>query len=883
MKTRSDTSVILRVIACLFLISAAFGNEANATEPNEESQTKTDRFVFVIPGLESKASVTDQRRLLDAPAGKHGFIKVKDGHFFCDEKRIRFWGMNLCFPANFPTHDVADQLAPHLAKLGINSVRFHHMDMQDALSGIWGGIDDDGERYFSDEMVDRLDYFLARLAENGIYSDLNMHVSRTLTEAEGFPVANGGPWWSSFNKWVMYYDRDVQAKLKEYCREFLTHRNPYRNNMRRVDDPSIALVEMLNENYFTRQGYALYRRLPERFQASFILVWNKWLIDRYETTAAMRLNWAERQPEPGDYLIDSKSFDEDASGWTPSSTSDNVQVEFNVQAPKGASSRAIRLTSRQAFDQEYEGSFSFNHLSSVNGKALTLSYLIRAEKPRSYHVEFSSSAGGDWRDLGLYEKLEATTDWQRVTRTIVPQESIEGEVRIQFSFGDSTVPIELAEITLREGSGSGELRADQTLEALSVAIPGEGSPVASHADMKQFMSDTEVAWVTELKTFLREELGVKVPIVASQLNYHVPTINAELNDFVDLHNYWHHPLFPSGSNWDANRWTVGNEPMESDPARSKWPANSLLTRTGWRYNGKPFTLSEWCYPEPSPYSAGCVSMAAMLAALQDWDAVYFFQYDAESKTAEDWKRDFTTSYFSFNGQPVKLANTAIFSNVFLRGDLAALKDRIVAPESSPASGLLGLQHQLSVTLNPADVTSKPEAVLPEESLATPDRSIRWNFDPAKLSGTIHIDTAKTQGSWGTIGGSEFETENLSCSVEAIQPNYASLILTSMDDQPIALSKSMVLLASSSSENHEMGWNEERNSVGTHWGVGPTTVVGVTATIRLSTDSPSESSLRVFALDGSGQRQSEVPVSRTSKGIEIEISPAYKTLWYEVAR
>ena len=111
---------------------------------------------FVIPGDDATASATDFARLLVTPAGANGFVQVKDGHFFTGDQRIRFWGMNLCFGANFPSHEEADKAAPHLAKLGCNAIRFHHMDMQDAPNGIWQ-TNDDGSRELSAEQVDRLE------------------------------------------------------------------------------------------------------------------------------------------------------------------------------------------------------------------------------------------------------------------------------------------------------------------------------------------------------------------------------------------------------------------------------------------------------------------------------------------------------------------------------------------------------------------------------------------------------------------------------------------------------------------------------------------------------------------------------------------------------
>ena len=67
--------------------------------------------------------------VLDAPAGKRGFVTVKGKHFyFEDGVRAKFWGTNLCFGACFPTHEEAKITADRLAFFGFTAVRFHHMD-----------------------------------------------------------------------------------------------------------------------------------------------------------------------------------------------------------------------------------------------------------------------------------------------------------------------------------------------------------------------------------------------------------------------------------------------------------------------------------------------------------------------------------------------------------------------------------------------------------------------------------------------------------------------------------------------------------------------------------------------------------------------------------
>ena len=71
----------------------------------------------------------DFSHLLDAPAGKHGHVTVKDGHFyFADGTRARFIGFNLPTRSNTPDHETADKLAARFASLGVNVIRLHAAD-----------------------------------------------------------------------------------------------------------------------------------------------------------------------------------------------------------------------------------------------------------------------------------------------------------------------------------------------------------------------------------------------------------------------------------------------------------------------------------------------------------------------------------------------------------------------------------------------------------------------------------------------------------------------------------------------------------------------------------------------------------------------------------
>lgn len=67
--------------------------------------------------------------LLDAPAGKHGFIRAEKGHlYFEDRVRGKFIGFNMPTRASMPDHETAEILSARLASMGVNVIRLHAID-----------------------------------------------------------------------------------------------------------------------------------------------------------------------------------------------------------------------------------------------------------------------------------------------------------------------------------------------------------------------------------------------------------------------------------------------------------------------------------------------------------------------------------------------------------------------------------------------------------------------------------------------------------------------------------------------------------------------------------------------------------------------------------
>jgi hypothetical protein len=288
----------------------------------------------------------------------------------------------------------------------------------------------------------------------------------------------------------------------------------------------------------------------------------------------------------------------------------------------------------------------------------------------------------------------------------------------------------------------------------------------------------------------------------------------------------------------------------------------------------PFTLSEWNHAEPSDVNTGAVMMAATLGAIQDWDGIFFFDYASNSKR---WFADHYEGFFDFNSQPAKLATLAVASNIFLRGDLAPLASARNGTFTDRLDGRLAFSYRIGIS---PDATQKDEATAATNLLfETPTKSLVWNATDA-AKGHLTINTPKTRGAWGLVANQQFALPGLKLKMGPVDRNYATLIATSQDNLPLEKSTSVLLLASSGAENSGMQWNADRTSVSDRWGTGPTTINPVAATINFESDQPEE--LKVYALDGTGQRTTPVEFKTTASGIEFEIGAKYKTLWYEIS-
>lgn len=229
---------------------------------------------FVIDHEHNSGSPLDVRFLLDKTAGEHGFIRIEKGHFVKGNgERFRCWGVDLGGwtpgSALLPPKESAETYAASLSRLGVNCVRLHFLDLNDAAQPVHGqgGAAPNGEtmkepisnrpaglidssrndtKSFNPEQLDRLDYLVYQLKIHGIYVDLNLNVGRTYKEGDGVPDPNE----IGNAKAMTYFGPELIARQKEYARDLISHVNAYTHTSY-ANEPAVAVVEMVNENSLT--------------------------------------------------------------------------------------------------------------------------------------------------------------------------------------------------------------------------------------------------------------------------------------------------------------------------------------------------------------------------------------------------------------------------------------------------------------------------------------------------------------------------------------------------------------------------------------------------------------------------------------------------------
>lgn len=332
------------------------------------------------------------------------------------------------------------------------------------------------------------------------------------------------------------------------------------------------------------------------------------------------------------------------------------------------------------------------------------------------------------------------------------------------------------------------------------------------ADTTRFLYAVERGFYDETRAFLRDELGAKQLVTASNWTTVSPEkltpllrmVYAETGDVVDRHGYFD-PLHEgatagyalSPDDRYADRSALKLMPKQPGGPPEAW--NVLLDTT---YGGRPSMVSEHGWTEPNRYRGEWVPLAATLGSMQDTDATCAFF--AESANWLSMRGKYGVMTPEVMGQfpaaallyrqgllPEEPAATTLAVN---RAELLELRG---GPRAPRRAGWVG---KVEVDYTDAGATATGTDVRGDAGTASASGRVKWDF----RKGVATVDAPAAQLAFGFL--KDAGTVKLGDVELTTDLPFGSVMLVPLDGQPLATSKRMLLQVSS--ETSQTAWRQQ---------------------------------------------------------------------------
>jgi len=890
-------------------------------------QAQTSWFPFSLPWDDSSRTAIDASDLLIDYPGQDPAAVVEsrgqlragaDGHFYFEKtgKRARFWGVNFTFNADFPPcperppaagefpdERVADKLAQHLAKLGINVVRFHHMDFYASPDGIWDpAYYPHDTQHLSDAALQRLDYLIYQLRRNGIYVNLNLKVARHFGPGDDLPDTQLFRDPISFFQGVSHFNARMVELQRDYARKLLAHRNPY-TGLTYAEDPVVAFVEIANEDSLfgslLNDGDLNYLpgvtgALPERYSAELDALWNTWLREKYGSRQALESAWKNQEPaaDRTDKMRNG-GFENGMNDWSIYPIG-NAAVSAHVEPGAGPDgSAALRAEVTSDGTNWHVQCIQNGHAIEI-GKSYEIRFYARASSAGEITIDVMKGIA-PWSNYGLSKTVQLTTAWQQFNGFFRAGETDPATVRPTLELGASSNTIWIDKVEFRQ-AGPLELGADEAFEAGTVVRPYRSElgryTSARVFDLFRFYAGLDEQYFSGMRSFIKDALGARAMVTgtAPWWGFLGDTAVQSKMDYVDGHYYWDHPSWPAGQAWSPTGWTISNTPWVNQLADFSGLASQAV-------EGKPFTVSEFNHVFPNRYALEGPLLAAAIANLQDWDAVYMFDYAGSTK---DFARTSSVSFFDLAGNPVKLGQMPICSRIFLDRQSTVATDnlgvdlnpddladgyaagKVNAAQFLESKGLdrrTFLQSRLRIRSFDRTVPASLNHSLAPGSITASNGELIWNTDYPQAA-YVSINGPAIQGAVGFIKGRTMDFGEWKFTAGGYSPDHMAVLLQSSDRVPLRESTRMILSIWSEHQNTGMVWNAGQTSVDNRWGGDPPIIRS--ASVEMNLRFSSARLVRLYPLDERGNRREPLPGESIGDALRFQIDTGRdRSVWYEV--
>lgn len=326
-----------KLISVLLAVSLMAGMTTAFSAQNELNPDTSNWFVYEFPKAADVAGTPlDASNLLDAPAGKHGFLTGTNGQRFVfeDGTNIRFNGVNVSLALPYADYQHSKEMAQRIAQSGYNIVRFHLVE-SGYRESIWGR-KADGGRMLKEDIMDRMCFFMSELKKRGVYYLLDLTISTPPVADMPFEDLSNLKDLKEGFKQFSYFNEDLKQVTKEIAAELLNYYNPY-TGLRIKDDPALALIDTKNEDFINTNVSSAYFG-SKVYEAELQAMFNEWLRKKYNNNETELKNaWKKHyNPDKSDLTWDSSEslangtiriFHDNMEAWAEYDLSDGRQVD----------------------------------------------------------------------------------------------------------------------------------------------------------------------------------------------------------------------------------------------------------------------------------------------------------------------------------------------------------------------------------------------------------------------------------------------------------------------------------------------------------------------------------------------------------------------------
>ncbi|MCC4595776.1 hypothetical protein NRY95_20450 [Xanthomonas campestris pv. phormiicola] len=321
------------------------------------------------------------------------------------------------------------------------------------------------------------------------------------------------------------------------------------------------------------------------------------------------------------------------------------------------------------------------------------------------------------------------------------------------------------------------------------AVPALDAAPALAAAFLDFLVERDRRYVDTVRAAIAQA-APEVLVLGTQMNFGgLANVRALAGmDLFDGHFYVDHYRFPQAP-WQWDAWRI------SDSSNLRDGVEPLLGMAFYRSFDKPFLVTEFNQPWPNRQAAEILPETALLASLQDWSGVAYYDY-AHRRGAQTPSVPYE---FSLAGDAAKRAQFGQLAWLFRSGAIAAL------PEASGYTPDRALQlravqarvtTRLAAFLQAQGVLERSSALTRRVGIgapvaaraATAPAQVRFDLD----AGQLRVAAPTVNGIVGhLLPGRRYVSGALAVRVDAAN-GMTALLLSSRDGRAIAQSTRLLL-------------------------------------------------------------------------------------------